>query len=195
VSSNKWTQQTPLSGASTRTVLAERAYFAPANTAYVDPVAKLNGADPGGAWVDMGIVKDSKITLTYTKEVKPVETGIEKVRRGSYVMAKKCVASWVLEQYDVDTLSMVSGLSITAVGSIGGKLNLGTDDLVEKALLFLGTNKVDGKEFQHYSKNSALTFSTTEDADSRMLKVDAEFYSFLASGESVEGYVTVFVLD
>lgn len=193
--SNKWTQQTPISGASTRTVLAERVYFAPANTVYADPSAKLNGADPGAPWVDLGVVKDSKVSLSYTKEVKPVETGIEKVRRGSYSMAKKCSAQFTLEQFDVDTISLLSGLSITAVGAIGGKLNLGQDDVVEKALLFLGTNKVDGKEFQHYSKRAVISWETAEDGDARVIKVTADFYSFLAAGETVEGFVTVYVLD
>lgn len=194
MASNKWTQGTPLSGASTRAVLAERVYYAAANTAYADPTAKLNGADPAG-WSDMGIVKDSKVTLTYTKEVKPVETGIEKVLRGAYVLSKKCMATWDLEQYDIDTIAILSGLSITAVGVIGGKLTLGQDDLVEKSLLFLGTNKVDGKEFHHYTKKATLEFAVGEDGDSRTLKATAQFYSFLPSGDSVEGFVTIFVLD
>lgn len=169
--------------------------MAPSNTAYVDPTAKLNGADPASPWVDLGIIKDSKVTLTYTKDVKPVETGIEKVRRGSYTLGKKCMASFILEQYDLDTLSLVSGLSTTAVGVIGGKLQIGQDDIVEKALLFLGTNKVDGKEFQHYTKKASLSWSIQEDTDARDLKVDADFYSFLASGETVECFVTMYVLD
>lgn len=193
--SNKWTQGTPLSGASTRAVIAERVYIAPSNTAYVDPTVKLEGADPASPWVDLGIIKDSKVTLTYTKDTKPVETGIEKVRRGSYTLGKKCMASFVLEQYDLDTLSLVSGLSTVAVGSIGGKLHIGQDDIVEKALLFLGTNKVDGKEIQHYTKKASLAWSIQEDTDARDLKVDADFYSFLPTGETVEAFVTMYVLD
>ena len=192
--SNKYTQGTPLSGASIRAVIAERVYFHTSGTVYADPVAKLAGADPAG-WSDMGIVKDSKVNLTYTKEVKPVETGIEKVLRGSYVMAKKCTAAWDLEQYDVDTIAMLTGLPVVAVGAIGGKLTLGQDDLVEKALLFVGTNKVDGKEFQHYAKKASLEFSIGEDGDSRVLKVTSNLYSFLPAGDSVEGFVTFYALD
>ena len=143
----------------------------------------------------MGIVKDSRVDLTYNKEVKPIETGIEKILRGSFTMAKSCMASWTLEQYDIDTMSILSGLSITAVGAIGGKLNLGTDDIVEKALLFTGTNKVDGKEHQMYSKRASIAWSIETSDDSRVIKVDARMYSFLASGETVEGFVTVYVLD
>lgn len=191
---NKYTQQPPLTGASTRTVLAERVYYANANTAYADPGAKLAGADPAG-FSDMGIVMNSRVTLTYTKEVKPVNTGLEQVRRGSYSMAKACKAEFTLEQFDVDLISILSGLPITAVGAIGGKLHLGQDDVVEKALLFVGTNKVDGKEFQHYSKKCSLNWSIDQQDDSRMLKVEADMYSFLPAGETVEAYITVYVLD
>jgi hypothetical protein len=197
---NKWTQQPPLAGASTRTVLAERVYYANKNTAYgaqsagVDPTGKLNGTDPAG-FSDMGIVSGSKVTLTYTKEVKPVTTGIEQVRRGSYSMAKSAKASWTLEQYDIDTISILSGLSITAIGGIGGKLHLGQDDVVEKALLFVGTNKVDSKEFHHYSKAACLNWSIDMEDDARVLKVDADLYSFLPGGETVEAYLSVYVID
>lgn len=193
--SNKYSQQPPLTGASTRTVLAERVYFAPANTVYADPAAKLDGADPAAPWVDMGIVAGSKITLAYTKEVRPVETGIEKVRRGSYTMAKACTATWQLEQYDIDTFAMVTGLSPAAVGAIGTKLHIGQDDLVEKALLFVGTNKVDGKEFHHYAKKASLTFTTEEMDDSRVLRVDAALYAFTPAGETVDAFFTLIVLD
>lgn len=193
--SNKWTQGSPLSGASTRAVLAERAYLAPVATAYADPSAKLAGADPASPWADLGIVKDSKVVLTYTKDVKPVETGIEKVRRGSYTLQKKCMASFVLEQYDMATFALVNGLSATTVGSIGSKMYIGQDDIVEKALLFLGTNKIDGKEFQHYTSKAALAWSIAEDGDFRTLKVDADFYSFLPVGETVECFFTMIVLN
>lgn len=193
--SNKFTQGTPIAGSSIRFVPAERAYVAPANTIYADPVAKSNGTDPGAPWVDLGIVKDSKVTVTYTKTVKDVSTGIEKVRRGSYTTDKKATAMFVLEQFDMANLSVLSGLSQEVVGAIGNKIQLGQDDLVEKALLFIGTNKVDGKEIQHYTKKASLNWSVQEDAEARMLKVDADFYSFLAAGETIEGYLTLYILN
>lgn len=193
--SNKWTQGSPLTTASTRTVLAERAYAATSATAYADPSAKLAGTDPAAAWKDLGIVKDSKVSLNYTKDVKPVETGIEKVRRGSYTLQKKCMATWTLEQYDMATLALVNGLTATAVGSIGKKMYVGQDDIVEKALLFLGTNKVDSKEFQTYVSKAALNWSIEDADDSRVIKVEADFYSFLPGGETVEAFFTMYVLD
>jgi hypothetical protein len=176
-------------------VLAERAFLAPADTVYADPTAKLAGTDPASPWVDLGIVKDSKILLTYTKDTKPVETGIEKVLRGTYVLGKKASASFTLEQYDIGTFTTVGGLTSTAVGAIGNKVQIGQDDIVEGALLFCGTNKVDAKEFQHYTKKASLSWSIGEDGDARVLKVDAMLYSFLAAGETVEGFITMIVLD
>lgn len=192
--SNKYTQQPALSGASVRAVIAERVYYANADTAYADPGAKLAGADPVG-WNDMGIVMGSRVNLTYSKEVKPVNTGIEQVRRGSYSMAKSCKAEFTLEQFDLDLISILSGLSSTAVGAIGGKLHLGQDDVVEKALLFVGTNKVDGKEYHHYTKKCSLNWSIDQQDDSRMLKVEADMYAFTPSGETVDAYITLYVLD
>lgn len=193
--SNNWTKQAPISGASIRTVLAERVFMAPADTAFADPSAKLNGAAPGGSWVDLGIVANSRVSLVYNKEVKPVNTGFEQVRRGSYVMAKSCQATFTLEQMDLDTLVHVSGLSIDAVASIGGKMHIGQDDLVEKALLFTGTNKVDGKEWLHYSKKASISFQTDQEDDARVIRVTADLYSFVASGETEESFVTMYVLD
>lgn len=144
--------------------------------------------------MDLGVVKDSKISLVYTKTVKDVSTGIEKVRRGSYTTDKKCTASFTLEQYDLPQIENLSGLSGEAVGSIGSKIQLGQDDLVERALLFIGTNKVDGKEVQHYSKKASVNWSVVESAEIRELKVDCDFYSFLAAGETVESYVTMYIL-
>lgn len=193
--SNNWTKQTPKTGASTRAVLAERVYIAPADTAYADPGAKLNGSAPGGSWVDLGIVAGSQVQLNYNKEIRAVNTGFEQVRRGSYTMAKSCVASFTLEQMDIDILALLTDLSIDTVGAIGGKLHLGQDDLVEKAILFVGTNKVDGKEFQHYCKKASISFTTDQQDDARVLRVTADLYSFVPSGESDEAFVTMYVLD
>lgn len=200
--SNKWTQGSPLSGATTRAVLAERCYIADADTSYSDPTDKYAGGDPS-SWDDLGIIKDSQVQLAYTKEIKPVETGIEKVLRGTYSMSKKCTATFTLEQFDLATLALVTDLSVqdvkktvlTVETTIGGKMHIGQDDVVEKALLFLGTNKVDGKEYQHYCKKASLTYNIEQADDSRVLKVDAMFYAFLPAGESVEAFFTLYVID
>ena len=191
--SNKYTTQPPKSGASTKTVLAERAYVHTVNTAYADPGAKLDGADPAG-WTDLGIVAGSKVQLNYTKEVKYVETGIEKVRRGSYVMGKSAQAVFTLEQYDVDIIEILTAQTATAVGGIGGKLYIGQDDIVEKALLFVGTNKVDGKEHHIYCKKAGITWQTQEQDDARVIQVTADLYAF-DPGNGLDAFFVWYVLD
>lgn len=191
---NKYTQQPPKSGASTKAVMAERAYFAAANTAYADPSARLDGADPAG-FTDMGVVGGSKVTMTYNKEVRYVETGIDKVRRGSYTMGKSAQAQWTLEQYDIDTIADLTGQSVTAVGGIGGKVFVGKDDIVEKALLFIGTNKVDGKEHHIYCKKAGLSWSLEDQDDSRVIRVTADLYAFVPSGETLDSFYVHYVLD
>src|SRR3954463_6193041 len=124
---NKYTKQPPISGASVAAVMAERVYIAAPTTVYAAPGAKLDGADPVAPWTDLGIVKDSRVNLSYTKEVKYVETGIEKVRRGAYTLAKTAEVNFMLEQFDVDTVALITGLSIQAVGGIGGVLHVGQE--------------------------------------------------------------------
>jgi hypothetical protein len=194
-SSNKFTKQPPISGASTAAVMAERVYIAPADTVYADPSARLDGADPGGVWIDLGVVKDSRVNLAYTKEIKYVETGIEKVRRGAYTLGKTAEASFMLEQYDIDTVSLLTGLTITTVGAIGGKLHLGQDDIVNKALLFVGVNKFDGKEHHIYCKKGTLTFNVQQEDDRRLLNASVALYSFVPAGETLEAFYSWYVLD
>ena len=193
--SNKWTKQPPIAGASTKVVLAERVYIAPADTAYADPGAKLNGAEPAAPWTDLGIVMNSRVNLTYTKDIRYVETGIERVRRGAYSLGKTAETSFTLEQYDIEQLELVTDLTAGAVGGIGEKLHIGQDDIVDKALLFLGINKVDGKEHHIYCKKGTISFNVAQEDDFRVLQVTASLYPFVPSGETEEAYFTWYVLD
>lgn len=193
--SNKYTQQTPKAGSSIKVVLAQRVYLAPVNTAYSDPSAKLDGADPAAPWVDLGIVEGSKVTMNYTKETNYVETGIEKIRRGAYITGKQCQMTFDLSQFDKAALESLTGLTADVVGSIGSKIHLGQEDLVEGALLIIGTNKVDGKEHQYYCKKAALVFQVDEANDARIMKVTADLYAFTPAGETVDAFVTMYVLD
>lgn len=195
MASNKYTQQTPKSGSSIKVVLAQRVYVAPADTAYSDPGAKLDGADPAAPWVDLGIVEGSKVNMTYTKETNYIETGIEKIRRGAYITGKTCQLQFDLSQFDMDVLEEISGLTPDAVGAIGSKIHLGQEDFVEKALLIVGTNKIDGREHQYYCKKGSLVWSIEEADDARILRVTADLYAFTPSGETIDAFVTMYVLD
>src|SRR3954469_9315670 len=150
---NKYTKQPPIAGASTAAVMAERVYIAAFSTNYTAPTARLDGADPAAPWAagDLGVIKDSRVNLNYTKEIKYVETGIEKVRRGAYSLSKTVEMSFMMEQSDVGPVSLLTGLAITtswtSIPANGASLlHVGQDDVVEKGLLFIGTNKSDGKE-------------------------------------------------
>ncbi len=193
--SNKLTKQPPISGASTAAVMAERVYIAAADTAYATPAARLEGADPGGSWTDLGVVKDSRVNLSYNKEIRYVETGIERVRRGSYSVSKNAETNFMLEQYDLDTIALLTGLSIDAVGGIGGVLHIGQDDVVEKALLFIGINKVDGKEHHIYCKKGTVSFQIQQEDDRRIVSASASLYPFVPSGETEEAFFSWYVLD
>jgi hypothetical protein len=196
MASNKYTQQTPLAGSTVRAVIAERCYIAPNNTAYADPGAKLDGADPAAPWADLGIVAGSKVALTYNKTTSYIETGIEKIRRGAYIMGKTAQAVFTLEQFDMGVLEQITGLTATALGgAIGKKIHIGQEDLVEKSLLFVGTNKVDDKEYQTYCKSGAVTFNIEDSNDSRVLKVTADLFAFTPSGETKDAFFTMFILD
>jgi len=195
MASNKYTQQTPLTGSSIKVVLAQRVYIAPADTAYAAPTAKLDGDDPDAPWVDLGVVDGSKVNMAYTKETNYVETGIEKVRRGAYITGKTCQLTFDLTQFDADVFEQISGLSPTAVGVIGNVFHLGQEDLVQSALLIIGTNKVDGKEHQYYCKKGAIVWSIEDSNDARILKVTADLFAFTPSGETVDAFASVYILD
>lgn len=176
-------------------MLAQRVYIAPADQAYADPTAKLDGADPAAPWVDLGIVEGSKVNLTYSKETNYIETGIEKIRRGAYITGKTAQMTFDLSQFDSGVLEEISGLTADAVGAIGKKFHIGQEDLVQRALLVVGTNKIDGKEHQYYCKKGALTWSIEEADDARILRVVADLFAFTPGGETVDAFMTVFILD
>jgi hypothetical protein len=163
-------------------------YVAPVGTSYPDPT-KLNGTDPAAPWVDLGIVMNSQVQLAYTKETKYVETGIEKVRRGAYITQKTANAQFTLEQYDMGVLEAISGIASTSITG-GKKMTVGLDDLVEKMMLFVGTNKFDGKEYHHLAKRGVITWNAQQNDDYRVIQVSAELYL-----DDTDGFFKLFVLD
>jgi hypothetical protein len=192
--SNKYTKQTPVSNQTVKAVMAERVYIAAADTAYVDPVARLDGGDPAG-WSDLGVVMNSRVNLAYTKDIRYVETGIEKVRRGAYSLGKTAECTFTLEQFDLTIMERITGLTQDVVGANSGKLHLGQDDIVERALLFIGVNKVDNKEHHVYCKKGTISFNLNQEDDARVIQVTASLYPFVPSGETEEAFYTWYVLE
>lgn len=189
--SNKYTRQDPLSATTVRQVLAERVYVGKANPqAYSDPTARTDGTDSGilSNWNDLGIVMNSAVQLSYNKETKYIETGIEKVRRGVYITGKTAQAQFTLEQFDWNVLQYVSGITagtFTHNTSITGhKMNFGADDVVTCSLLFIGTNKYDGMEIHTWCKSTVVNYSFVQNDDSRQLQVTADLLPFDDSGTS-----------
>jgi hypothetical protein len=174
--------------------MAERVYIAAADTAYVDPVARLDGGDPVG-WNDLGVVMNSRVNLAYTKDIRYVETGIEKVRRGAYSLGKTAECTFTLEQFDLTIMERITGLTQDVVGANSGKLHLGQDDIVERALLFIGVNKVDNKEHHVYCKKGTISFNLNQEDDARVIQVTASLYPFVPSGETEEAFYTWYVLE
>lgn len=195
--SNKFTKQTPIAGAPAAVVIAERVYLAPADTIYATPTSALDGSDPGAPWVDLGTIDGSKVTLALTKNVQYIETGIEKVKRGSYVNGKDAQISFGMTQYHPDVIASISGVS--SVNPSGGikKIQLGQEGVVERAVLFVGTNVADGSEFQHYSKKAGLIFTVEENGDQRQMKVTGTCFPFVdpdASWGTEEGLLNVYFI-
>lgn len=191
MASNKYTQQPPIANNSTRMVLAERVYiksYPDSTSVYAVGAgqAKLSGGDPSG-FTDLGIVAGSKVTLTYNKETRYIETGIERIRRGAYITQKTAQATFTLEQFDVTVIEAISAQTGSAVTG-GKKLIFGPDDLIEKALVFVGTNKVDGKEVHTYCPWVALSFQVQDQDDSRVMGVTADMFAN-PSGEFFHMYI------
>jgi hypothetical protein len=180
--SNKYTKQTPLSGSSVKAVMAERVYIAPADTVYADPSARLDGDDPGAPWEDLGVVMNSRVNLSYTKDIR-------------YALGKTAECSFTLEQYDIAAMEAVTGLAAGAVGAIGSKVQIGQDDIVEGAFLFVGVNKIDGKEHHIYTKKGVISYNIAQEDDFRVLQCSISLYPFIAAGETDEGFYTWIVLD
>jgi hypothetical protein len=192
--SNKYTKQTPVANQTVKAVMAERVYIAAADTAYADPSARLNGGDPVG-WNDLGVVANSRVNLAYTKDIRYVETGIEKVRRGSYSLGKTAECTFTLEQFDLTIMERITGLTQDVVGANSGKLHIGQDDIVERALLFVGVNKVDNKEHHFYCKKGTISFNLAQEEDARVIQVSASLYPFVPAGETEEAFYTWYVLE
>jgi hypothetical protein len=130
--------------------------------------AKSNGVLPSG-WTDLGIV-NGKLKVVYTKEMKEVRTGLDQILRSVYIGKKTAEFDFQLSQFDDVTFQNLTGLtpSILQSGSIV-QFPTGQEDVVQKALLLVLQNKLDGKEWQFYSPLSYLSFEITDSGDETVL--------------------------
>ncbi len=161
------------------TKAAESMTAAPAETHYV----KSNGSTPSG-WTDLGsMIGNAK--LTYNKNLNKVKTGIDKVLQAVYVDEKDAVLEFNLGQVDDTALEAISGLSASVItsGSVVS-YRLGSESIVEAAMLCVYQNKLDGKEIQFYHPAAMFTFQFDEVENYFALKCTADLRLFKVNGNS-----------
>jgi hypothetical protein len=183
VISNLNTQQTPLAGQSIKWIDSPRVYIKAKDTTATPIVVKSNGATPSG-YTDLGIV-DGPVAVAYTKEVNEIRTGVDNVLRISYVRQRSGVFTATLSQFDETVIQNVSGVSpsVIVAGSIS-QFSLGAEDVVERALLLVSQNKVDGKEWQFYNPSANIVFNIENSGEFTVVKLTANLPSFtFASNE------------
>jgi hypothetical protein len=202
---NKNTAQYPLSA--TGNTGAQSIALIPAARIYVkvpDPVVntnvtqyaqytfKTNGVTPtvGGSWVDLGITLGPG-KFTYNKVHKRIETGIDKVTRLVYIEQKTADIEFILGQLD-DYLMTNLGFQGSVV-TAGSAMNfqIGTEDVVEKALLVVYANKLDGKELHWYHPSAKLAVTFEMSGEQMAVKVNADLVTFTPAGSTADSLVSV----
>jgi len=167
-------------------MVAESQTAAPVQTHFV----KSNGTTPSG-WTDLGII-EAVATVTYNKEIKEVLTGIDQVLRQSYVGRKTAEIQFNLSQFDDNAFENISGLTASIITS-GSVINyqVGSEDIISKALLLVLQNKLDGKEIQLYNPSADFSFAFVQNAEFLELQVTGKLNSFTASGSATEGFFSL----
>jgi hypothetical protein len=190
VISNKNTTQTPLSIGSTGTQVIKfidcpRVYIKAADASPTPITTKSNGATPSG-YTDLGIVKD-KVKVAYDKEMKEVRTGIDNVLRATYTGQKTATFEFVLSQFDDIVLGALSGVtsSVIQAGSTV-QFPIGSEEVVQKALLIVLQNKIDGKEVQFYHPNAFMSFTIGDSGEETVVTGRGNLPMFTwGSGEAI----------
>jgi hypothetical protein len=200
VIANKNTRQNPITQGRTGTqvvkfVPAPRVYIGTAESITAAPVethfSKSNGVTPSGGaitWFDLGII-ESVATVTYTKEIKEIKTGIDLVLRQSYVGEKTANIEFNLSQFDDYAFEKVSGLSAsTIISGSTVSYTVGSEDIVTSALLLVLQNKLDGKEIQLYTPSADLTFNFQQNGEFIELQAQGRLKAFTPNGSATEGF-------
>jgi hypothetical protein len=203
---NRNTQQTPLgtpTGSITgvqsiRHIPAARVYVkstqdsttaTPVNL-YSAYAMKSNGATPtaptgtgvtAGTYVDLGIMSTPG-KVTYTKNQKKVQTGIDKITQLIYVESRSAQMEFNLDQMD-DYLLQQLGFQSSVITS-GSSINfqIGQEDVVYLAMIMVYQNKIDGKEIQWYHPGAAFTVTFETSAEQVVIKCSVELVAFMAAG-------------
>ncbi len=185
---NRNTQQTPITAGLTGTqavkfIHADRVYIKTADVSSTPITVKSNGSTPAG-YTDLGIIS-TPVAVTYTKDVKEVRTGIDEVLRATYDGKKTGKFEFQLSQFDDAVMSAVTGLTASQIinGSVY-QYAVGSESVIQKAIILVMQNKLDGKEWQFYNPNAFISFNITENSGETVLSVTGDLPLFThGSGE------------
>lgn len=176
----------------TKFIDAPRVYVKSADSISAAPVQtyfnKSNGVTPA-TWTDLGQVIGSA-KVTYNKKSKDVTTGIDEVLRASYVGSKDVTIEATLGQFDDVVLEQLSGLTASVItsGSIVSYA-VGSEDLIQLALLLVVQNKLDGKEWQFYNPAAYLNYSFEASGDALAVKMTGKLPFFTPQGGTKEQFI------
>ena len=187
---NKNTTQTPLTTGRTgaqaiKWIDAPRVYVKTKDTTAAPVTSKSGGTTPAG-WTDLGIV-DGPVAVAYTKDVNEIRTGVDNVLRLSYVRQKSGSFQATLSQFDDKVVEEVSGITpsvITAGSTV--QFAIGQEDVIEKAILLVSQNKIDGSEWQFYHPTGNLVFNIENSGEFTVVRLTANLPAFtFASNDTI----------
>lgn len=190
VINNLNTRQTPITTGKTGTqvikfINAPRVYIKAVDSTPTPVVVKSNGTTPSG-YTDLGIVND-QVAITYSKDINEVRTGIDEVLRATYVRRKTAGFEFQLSQFDDVVMEQVSGLTASQIvnGSIY-QFALGSEEVIQRALLMVVQDKLTGKEWQFYHPNAFLSFTISDSNGETILTGKGDLPMFAWGGGSSE---------
>jgi hypothetical protein len=199
VITNKNTTQAPHGSAGVtatqvvKFIPASRVYIKTAESTSAAPVqnyyTKSDGATPSG-WTDLGTML-GEAKLTYNVERIKVKTGIDKALRAVYTGEKDGSIEFNLSQMDDYLMAQLGLTSSTIVNGSSVNFRVGQENVIQKALLCVYQNKLDGKEMQIYHPAAYLSFIWDEVDDGIVFKTTADLSLFTGTGQTVEQLMSV----
>ena len=154
-----------------------RVYIKAVDATPTPVTTKSNGTLPSG-WTDLGVV-DGKVKVQYDKEMKEVRTGLDEILRAVYVGKKTAGFEFNLSQFDDVVIGSLTGLTASLINSgSAAQFAVGSEDIVQKAMLMVLQNKIDGREWQFYTPMAYMTFSMTDSGDTTLVTGKAMLPAF-----------------
>ena len=173
---------------------ASRVYVKPTDSQDAAPVQNYysisNGVTPTG-WIDLGTLTDSGVKVTFDAKVNQVLTGPTKALRAAYLSGQGATASFGLSQFDDVALSTITGITPTILNQ-GSTVSytIGSDDMMELAVLLVVQDLLTGKEIQLYNPSAFISFAFGYESDNSLsLTCQAVLPYFTPSGATSECFL------